>query len=76
MIHRDPEKTDPQKHEKRPEVRPARPAKDAEREPDDHQGAVETEVANVTPPARGPAKRAGETDTDDEIDPTEDLTPG
>jgi hypothetical protein len=39
-------------------------------------GAVETDVADVTPPARGPAGRAGKTAKEDEIDPTDDLTPG
>ena len=73
MSDRDPKKTTPQKQDERPAVRPA---VDAEREPDDHQGAVETEVADVTPPARGPAGPAGETDKEDEIDPTDDLTPG
>jgi hypothetical protein len=77
MIQRDPEKTTPPQPEERPKVRPARPAEETEHKPGDHQGAVETDVADVTPPARGPADPAGETDTgDDEVDPTEDLTPG
>jgi hypothetical protein len=72
----DPEKTNPQRPDERPRVPHTRPAEDVEREPDDHQGAVETEVADVTPPARGPAKPAGETDREGELDPTDDLTPG
>jgi hypothetical protein len=76
MSKHDPEKTTPQQAEERPEVRPARPAEDVEHEPDEHQGAVETDVADVTPPARGPANPAGETDKENEIDPTDDLTPG
>ena len=76
MIRRDPEKTYPQKQEERRPMRPARPAEDAEREPDDHQGAVESEVADVTPPSRGPADPTRRPKKEDEIDPTDDLTPG
>jgi hypothetical protein len=76
MSQRDPEKTTPEKHEHRPAVSPTRPAEDIEQEPDDHQGATESEVADVTPPARGPADPARRTKKDDEIDPTDDLTPG
>jgi hypothetical protein len=76
MSDRGPEKTTPQKQDKHSTIRPARSAEDSERAPDDHQGAVETDVADVTPPARGPANPAGETDKENEIDPTDDLTPG
>ena len=76
MSDRDPERTTPQKQEERPAVRPARPAAATEQEPDDHLGAVETEVAEVTPPARGPADPANKKKKEDEIDPTDDLTPG
>ena len=73
MSHRDPEKTEPRKPHERPAVRPG---EDAEREPDDHQGAKETEVADVTVPARGPADPTRRSKKEDEIDPTDDLTPG
>ena len=73
MSQRDPEKTEPRKPHERPAVRPA---EDIEHEPDDHQGAVETEVADVTPPARGPADPTRRPQKEDEIDPTDDLTPG
>jgi hypothetical protein len=76
MSDRDPEKTRSEERGHRPAVNPPRHAEDSEREPDDHQGAAETEVANVTPPARGPASPAKRTKKDDEIDPTDDLTPG
>jgi hypothetical protein len=76
MSHRDPEKTTPEKHERRPATHPPRPAEDSEHKPADHQGAAETEVADVTPPARGPVSPARRTKKEDEIDPTDDLTPG
>lgn len=76
MIRQDPEKTTPQKQEERPAVRPTRPTEDAERKPAEHQGAVESEVADVTPPARGPADPTRRRKKEDEIDPTDDLTPG
>ena len=72
----DPERTEPQRPDERPRVPPARPAEDVEQGPDGHQGATEDEVADVTPPARGPAAPAGETDREGEQDPTDDLTPG
>jgi hypothetical protein len=76
MSRRDPEKTTSEKQQHRPAVEPTRPAEDTEREPDDHQGAVESEVADVTPPARGPADPTRRPKKEDEIDPTDDLTPG
>ena len=62
--------------ERRSAVHPTRPAEESGHKPDGHQGATETEVADVTPPARGPAGPARRKHKDDEIDPTDDLTPG
>jgi hypothetical protein len=76
MSQRDPEKTNAEKREHRPAVHPTRPGDDSGQKPDEHQGAAETEVADVTPPARGPAGPARPTKEDEEIDPTDDLTPG
>jgi hypothetical protein len=76
MSHRDPEKITTEKREHRPAVNPTRPEEDSTHKPDEHQGATETEVADVIPPARGPADPTRRTKKDDEIDPTDDLTPG
>ena len=76
MSDQDPERTKPEKREERPTARPMRPAENTERAPNDHQGAVETDVADVTPPARGPADPTKRIEKEDEIDPTDDLTPG
>jgi hypothetical protein len=73
MSDRDPKKRESRKQQERPAVRPGEGTK---REPDDHLGADETEVADVTPPARGPADPERQTEKEDEIDPTDDLTPG
>jgi hypothetical protein len=76
MSDRDPEKTIPQKRAVRSTALPTRPTEDPESAPDDHQGAVETDVAGVTPPARGPADPTKQIEKEDDIDPTDDLTPG
>ena len=76
MTKHDPERTNPRSAERRATPRPGRPAEDAEREPADHLGAVENDVEETTPPMRGPGDLTGETDSDDDIDPTEELTPG
>jgi hypothetical protein len=77
MSPQDPEKTSPQSPGQRPKARPEQPADDAPPAAAQHQGATETDVTHTTPPVKDPADPVGEIDEDDdEIDPTEELTPG
>jgi hypothetical protein len=73
MSKHEPEKTDPRR---RPAGRPEQPDKDTESEPAKHQGATEEDVAPVTPPTEGSADPLPKPSADDEIDPSEELTPG
>jgi hypothetical protein len=58
-------------------VRRKRPVGKGRRDSDAHQGAVETQVAPITPPTTGPDTQASTPNRhNDEIDPTEELTPG
>ena len=41
-----------------------------------HFGAVETEVTPTTPPMRGPADLVGDEQSDDTVDPADEITPG
>jgi hypothetical protein len=71
------EKQDPRKTIPRPlKQRPAQPAEDSQREPAKHQGATEQDVTPVTPPTEGSADPLPKPTADDEIDPSEELTPG
>ena len=73
MTNHDPEKTDPKR---RPTDEPARPAQDTEQEAPKHQGATDEDVSPVTPPTEGSGDPAPKPTADDEIDPSDELTPG
>lgn len=59
---------------------PARPAKQPNAKqhpaPDAHQGAVETDVTSVTPPAATSPAQVRPRKTAEQIDPADELTPG
>jgi hypothetical protein len=73
MTKHEPKKTIPQPPTQRSEP----PTEEAKPKPAQHQGATEADVAPVTPPTEGTGDQGGKPATeDDEIDPTEELTPG
>ena len=41
-----------------------------------HLGAVDTEVTPIMPPVRGPADLVGDEESDNSIDPADEITPG
>jgi hypothetical protein len=70
-----------QKHDSKPStrtgVRRKRPVGKARRDSGAHQGAVETQVAPITPPTASPDTQPSRPSRHgDEIDPAEELTPG